>query len=229
MFRRCLSATLLATLILIMLSGCGAPRPHQPSAQITSVAIVTMAVNNYGFFGSQGMINRNLIAANTKQMLEKTEEILEKKWIVKPANSFINSSEYQRLSIEKAKDGLFTPVLDGTVMPIFTKDRKAIIKGNIPPEIAQKLCATLGVDAVVLVYSEWMTDSGKFIPTVKALTKNCFSMYTKDGHKLFFDRKDMRGDRVIGGAFAGVHINENTIDQWVDAYLSAAEIVFNKQ
>ena len=59
----------------------------------------------------------------------------------------------------------------------------------------------LGVDAVVLVYSEWGIDSGKFVPTMKALTKNCFAMYSKDGRKLFYARKDMRGAKVIGGAF----------------------------
>ena len=46
--------------------------------------------------------------------------------------------------------------------------------------------------------------------------------------KLFYARKDMRGAKVIGGAFAGIHINEDTIDQWVDAYSKSAEIILKK-
>ena len=103
--------------------------------------------------------------------------------VVKPAASFVADQGYRELSIGQAKSGLFTPKIDGNVLPSFSEKRNDIVKGVLQAETAKQLCQRLGVDAVVLVYSEWGIDSGKFVPTMKALTKNCFAMYSKDGRK----------------------------------------------
>lgn len=220
--------------VLLLTVSCKAPQMGaQKSAMkagtdFKSVAVVSFAINNYGQFGTAGAISPALIDPTLVTLVNKTEKILAEKLVVKPAATFVKSQAYRSLSIGDVKSGLYAPQFGGVVMPSFSSDRKDIVKGILPAETAKELCRTLGVDAVVLVYSEWMLDSGKFIPTIKALTKNCFAMYSKDGQKVFYDRKDMRGSRVIGGAFAGVHINEETIDQWVDAFSNSAEIVLRR-
>jgi hypothetical protein len=213
----------LATLVLI--SGCGGGRLTTQSPAIKSVAIVSFTVNNYGFFG-QGPIDQQLINDNINGMLSDTEQILSKRWSVKPVQSFIDNPAYQALTVANAKRGLSSPVLNNCTMPICSDNRNALVKGVLSADQAKQLCSTLEVDAVVMVYSEWTLDTGKFVPTVKALTKNCFSMYDKNGTRLPYMRKDLRGERVIGGPFAGVYINEDTIDQWVNAYRQSVTTVF---
>jgi len=221
---------LLSAILLIFLAGCNTTQRSAMSTgtDFSSVAVVSFAVNNYGAFGASGVISPALIDSTFPQLVKKTEEILSQSLTVKPVSSFIDDDAYRALSIGTVKSGLYAPSINGLVLPSFSENRKDLVKGVLEPETAKALCRTLGVDAVVLVYSEWMIDSGKFIPTIKALTKNCFSMYSKDGSKVFYDRKDMRGEKIIGGAFAGVHINEGTIDQWINAYGKSAEIVLKR-
>ena len=224
-----LNFALIATVLFVQ-TGCKTVQQSTMNAKssLSSVAVVSFAVNNYGAYGSSGAINPALLDSVMPQLLQKTEAILGEKLVVKPAASFVADKGYRDLSIGQVKSGLFAPKVNGSVLPSFSQNRKDIVKGVLQPETAKQLCQRLGVDAVVLVYSEWMIDSGKFVPTIKAMTKNCFAMYSKDGRKLFYDRKDMRGDKVIGGAFAGVHINEDTIDQWLNAYSKAADIILTK-
>lgn len=232
MKRLSLSIVLLVAFVLLA-AGCKGPQQSAANSakagtDFKSVAVVSFAVNNYGHFGSGGVINPVLIDSTLTQLVGTTEKILAEKLVVKPAKSFVNTKAYRDLSIGQVKSGLYAPKFAGVEMPSFSAERRDIVKGVLPAETAKELCRVIGVDAVVLVYSEWMIDSGKFVPTIKALTKNCFAMYTKDGRKLYYDRKDMRGSRVIGGAFAGVHINEDTIDQWIEAYGKSAELVLRR-
>ncbi len=192
------------------------------------VAIVSFAVNNYGAMYGQGAIDPVLIKENMNILLSETEEILERYWKVKPVKSFAHEASYFDLSIGKTRQGLFAPEIAGRSMPTFTDKRNDVVKGNLSPEIAKELCKALNVDAVVLYYSEWTLDSGKFVPTIKALTKNCVSMYDGKGKKLFYKRKDIRGSKTIGSAFSPVHINEDTIENWVEASLKGLEFIFSK-
>lgn len=220
---------IIGLVLVTVLVGCAghSPSTSQPidKASVSSVAVVSLGVNNYGKFGTRGIIDPNLIHSATAKLLSNTEAILAKKLTVKPASSFVKDKKFRSLSIGHVKSGLQAPVFDGVDLPSFSDVRRDVVKCILKPETARELCKTLGVDAVVLVYSEWMIDSGKFVPTIKALTKNCFAMYDKNGNRLFYDRKDLRGDQVIGGAFAGIYINEDTIDQWINAYSRAAEMV----
>ena len=230
MSKKLLLNVVFVAMVLFLLAGCKTAQQSAMNAKsdLSSVAVVSFAVNNYGAFGSNGVINPALINSTMPKLLQKTEAILAEKLTVKPATSFVSNQDYRALSIGQVKSGLFAPVINGSVLPSFSENRKDIVKGVLQPETAKQLCQHLGVDAIVLVYSEWMIDSGKFIPTMKALTKNCFAMYSKDGRKLFYDRKDMRGEKIIGGAFAGVRINKDTIDQWLNAYSKSAEIILKK-
>jgi hypothetical protein len=214
--------------LMFLLVGCAGSRARMSSMKTDSgktVAVVSFAVNNYGFIG-KGPINDRLIAEHIDGMLKDTESLLGKRWKVKPATAFIKNPGYLHLSVGHAKSGLVTPIVAGKVMPSFTDSRKEIIKGEMDPATAKKLCAALGVDSVVLVYSEWTISQGKFVPTIKALTKNCISMFNKDGKRLFFARKDVAGSNVIGSAFTKIYINEGTIDQWTNAYLEGVKSIF---
>jgi len=206
--------------------------PPAPKASKTSsvqkVAVVSFAVNNYGTIFGQGSIDPSLIQKSMGDMLTGTEDILKRRWQVKPASSFVGNSSYFDLSTGKLKHGLSSPVIGGRSIPTFTLNRKELVKGTIDPKIAKQLCNVLAVDAVVLYYSEWTLDSGKFVPTIKALTKNCVSMYDSKGKKLFFQRKDVRGTKTIGSAYSGTHINADTIDNWVEASLTGIETIFSK-
>lgn len=228
MFQRCLVVVLLTVLAL---SGCASSRSvssgdvsNGPKVNVEKVAVVSFAVNSYGFFGVK-QIPEELVRDNVDTMFKHTETELGKYWKVVPAASFVGNQEYKNLSIGQSKSGMISPIAGEGSLLSFTDNRKEIIKGIMDPQIAQKLCTLLSVDAVMLVYSEWIVNSGKFIPTQKALTKNCFSMYDKAGNKLFFDRKDMEGEGFIGGAFAGTHINDSTIEKWVVAYNKSTDLV----
>ncbi|MGB2986490.1 MAG: hypothetical protein WBE26_11475 [Phycisphaerae bacterium] len=197
-------------------------------ARVKKVAIVSLIVRNYGIYGTMGMIPSNLITDNMNNVLASTERTIRNYWSVKPINSFIYNPDYTTLAKGSARANYFTPRVNGQDMPIFSNDRKDLIKGTIGKGTAQELCSILSVDAIVLVYSEWSLQSGKFIPTVKALTKNCITMYDKSGKHLFFGRKDTLGSHPIGGPYAGIHINEDTIGHWLEAYETGAKTVVEK-
>ncbi len=195
--------------LMLAVTGCRGPQmgaqknAMKAGTDYKSVAVVSFSINNYGQFGTGGVINPALIDSTLSQLVKKTEKILSEKLVVKPASTFVKNKAYRDLSIGQVKSGLLAPKFNGVEMPSFSNERRDIVKGILPAQTAKDLCRVLGVDAVVLVYSEWMIDSGKFVPTIKALTKNCFAMYGKDGQQMFYDRKDMRGSRVIGSGFPG--------------------------
>ncbi|BCR03209.1 hypothetical protein DESUT3_02780 [Desulfuromonas versatilis] len=208
--------------MLVLASGCASSgKISQSKIPVERVAVVAFAVNSYGPFGVK-QIPDALIKDQVTSMLKHTEDELAKHWSVVPAKSFVDSSEYQKLSIGQLKSGLVGPIFENGALLSFSNSRRDVIKGVLDPQIAKGLCNQLGVDAVMLVYSEWTVNTGKFIPTQKALTKNCFAMYDRAGNRLFFDRKDVAGEGFIGGMFAGTHINEATIEKWVAAYNQAA-------
>ncbi len=198
------------------------------TARVKKVALVSLIVRNYGTYGTMGAIPPDLITDNMDNVLAATERTIGNYWSVKPINSFIHNPDYTTLAKGSARANYFTPRVNGQDMPIFPDGRKALIKGTIGKGTAQKLCRLLSVDAIVLVYSEWSLQSGKFVPTIKALTKNCITMYDKSGKHLFFGRKDTLGPHPIGGAYAGVHINEGTIGHWLEAYETGVKTVLNK-
>ena len=197
-------------------------------AGVKKVAIVSLIVRNYGIYGSTGMIPSDLITDNTNNVLASTERIIGNYWSVEPVSSFIDNPDYTTLAKGSARANYFTPRVNGQDMPILSDDRRGLIKGAIGKGTAQELCRVLSVDAIVLVYSEWSLQAGNFIPTVKALTKNCITMYDKSGKHLFFGRKDTLGPHPIGGPYAGVHINEDTIGHWLEAYEKGVKKVIKR-
>jgi hypothetical protein len=196
--------------------------------QVKNVALVSLIVRNYGIYGNSGMIPSDLINANMRNVLMITEKTLGNYWKVRPVSSFVKNPTYRSLAKGTAPTNYFAASVNGKHMPVLFNSGREYIKGTIDAGTARTLCKSLGTDAVVLVYSEWFIQTGKFVPTTKALTKNCVTMYDKNGKHLFFDRKDVLGSKSIGSAYSGVHINDKTIGYWLESYQSGLKTVFDK-
>ncbi len=195
----------------------------------TKAALVTFSVNDYGsVLGAKSASASQLVEQNMRKMVELSEESLAQYWTVVKVETFIANETYRGLSIGKIKDGLYGAEFDGLVLPSFTADRGQIIKCVLDKGTAERLCQVLGVDVVVVVYTEWTVASGKFVPTNKALAKNCVAVYNSSGKQLFFARKDVVGKMTLG-AMGNLVLDENTITEWVMAYREGLDVILAKK
>ena len=129
--------------------------------------------------------------------------------------NFATRDEFQALAGERREVGL--PSYDGKSMPLFSKDRKQLIKAEVDKDVAVKLAQVAGADFILIAYSEWAVATGKFVPTSKALAKNVVSVYDASGKPVFQDRSDAQGDKTLG-AMGRVVVDQNSIGEWVAAY-----------
>jgi len=182
-----------------------------------TIAVVSVSANNYG--GSlQGWNSANsseLMGTQLNKMVGGIEALLSKDWTVVSAGTFAGKDEFQVLAGERREVGL--PVYDGKAMPLFSKDRKQLIKAEVDKELAKKLAQISGADFILIAYSEWAVATGRFVPTSKALAKNVVSIYNAEGKQVFADRSDALGDRTLG-AMGSVFVDQNSIGEWVSAY-----------
>jgi hypothetical protein len=182
-----------------------------------TIAIVSVSANNYG--GSlQGWNSANasdLMGTQLNQMVGMVEALLAKDWTVVSASTFAAKDEFQMLAGERREVGL--PSFDGKSMPLFSKDRKQLIKAQVDKDVAVKLAKIAGADFILIAYSEWAVATGKFVPTSKALAKNVVSIYDASGKQVFADRSDAIGNKTLG-AMGSVVVDQNSIGEWVGAY-----------
>jgi hypothetical protein len=182
-----------------------------------SIAIVSVSANNYG--GSlQGWNSANasdLMGTQLNRMVGMVETLFAKDWTVISASTFAGKDEFQLLAGERREVGL--PNFDGKTMPLFSKDRKQLIKAEVDKDVAIKLAQITGADFILIAYSEWAVATGRFVPTSKALAKNVVSIYDAKGKKVYEDRSDAQGDKTLG-AMGSVVVDQNSIGEWVTAY-----------
>ena len=182
-----------------------------------TIAVVSISANNYG--GSlQGWNSANasdLMGTQLNQMVGLMETLFAKDWTVVSASTFAGKDEFQVLAGERREVGL--PVFDGKTMPLFSKDRKQLIKAEVDKDVAVKLAKIAGADFILIAYSEWAVATGRFVPTSKALAKNVVSIYDASGKKVYGDRADTQGNKTLG-AMGSVMVDQNSIGQWVEAY-----------
>ena len=182
-----------------------------------TIAVVSISANNYG--GSlQGWNSANasdLMGTQLNQMVGLIETLFSKDWTVVSASTFAGKDEFQVLAGERREVGL--PVFDGKTMPLFSKDRKQLIKAEVDKDVAIKLAKIAGADFILIAYSEWAVATGRFVPTSKALAKNVVSIYRADGKKVYGDRSDAQGNKTLG-AMGSVMVDQNSIGEWVAAY-----------
>lgn len=192
-----------------------------------SIAVVSLSANNWSN-SLQGWNKANsddLMGSRLNTMLEHTETLFAKDWTVIKASSFVTKPEFQALAGEAREVGL--PAVDGVTMPLFSKDRKQLVKARLDKDVAVQLASITGADYLLVVYSEWAVATGKFVPTSKSLAKNVVSIYDANGKQIYKGRKDAIGDKTLGG-MGRVAVDENTIDQWVLAFKKGIDILFNK-
>jgi hypothetical protein len=182
-----------------------------------TIAVVSISANNYG--GSlQGWNSANasdLMGTQLNQMVGLMETLFAKDWTVVSASTFAGKDEFQVLAGERREVGL--PAFDGKTMPLFSKDRKQLIKAEVDKDVAVKLAKIANADFILIAYSEWAVATGRFVPTSKALAKNVVSIYSADGKKVYGDRADTQGNKTLG-AMGSVMVDQNSIGEWVAAY-----------
>jgi hypothetical protein len=182
-----------------------------------TIAVVSVSANNFG--GSlQGWNSANaseLMGTQLNKMVGDIEVLLSKDWTVVHAQTFAGKDEFQAMAGERREVGL--PVFDGKAMPLFSKDRKQLIKASVDKDVAVKLAQIAGADFILIAYSEWAVATGRFVPTSKALAKNVVSVYDASGKQVFQDRSDALGDKTLG-ALGNVVVDQNSIGEWVTAY-----------
>jgi hypothetical protein len=211
---------LLGIIVSVLLAGCvTAAAVKKPSAPIRKMALVSLTVSNW-----MGMVSgtagdakaAELINSTFAGLLNSTEHKLAG---VKPLNKlsgFIDNPTYRSFNV-KSEVPLMFPKVGGTPVVNFSKTESDVITANLNPETAKKLCATLQVDAVVVIYSEWAAAQGHFVPMRRALAKNVVSVWDRNGNLIFNTRVDEMSEAVVGGPYVTV-VNVGTIRHWAEAY-----------
>lgn len=187
-----------------------------------SLAIVSISANNYND-SLQGWNDSNtdeLMRNQLNDMLNYSEALLAKDWKVINAKTFIGKAEFQKLAGEQREVGL--PNIDGKALPLFSKNRKELVKARITKDKAKQLIEVTGADFIMVIYSEWAVKTGSFVPTSKALSKNVVSVINSDGKQVYNKRSDKVGDIALG-ALGNVVVDKDTIGQWVVSYKLAID------
>ena len=222
------SAGLFLRLVLVaLLGGCvtAAPPVKKPAAPISKMALVSFSVRNWGDMvsGTAGNARATeLINSTLAGLLTTTENKLAGVKRLNRMSGFINNAGYRSM-IVKSDIALMLPKVNGTPVANFSRSEDDVVAAKLPPEVAKKLCATLQVDAVVVVYSEWAWAMGHFVPTKRALAKDVVTVWDRSGNQIFFKRVDETGEGVLGGPYGPIVVNEGTIKQWSGAYLKALD------
>jgi hypothetical protein len=190
------------------------------TASMKKVAIVSFTVSDVAGTVRGGSVGSTpvseLIKGTINGMLNDAEKKLGKKWTVIKVSSFIDDAGYQKQGVPRTLT-VFVPKVNGRDMPVFTEVSKEIKGGVIESQKAQQLCKALNVDGVVLLFSEWSTKTGSFVPTNKAITKNVFTVWDSSGKQVFKKRVDTVGKKTLGAG--GIKaVNKDTIGEWRNSF-----------
>jgi hypothetical protein len=222
-----LICSILFGLIIIPFSAQGADRLPDLTAKHagSKIALVSISANNYGdkLQGWNSEDTTELMSSRLNSMLGVTETTFAADWDVIPASAFASKPEFLALAGEQRDVGL--PMINDVLMPLFSTDRKELIKATIGQEVALALLDVTGAEFLLVVYSEWTLKSGNFIPTNKAMTKNVFSIYDNAGEQIFKVRLDKVGSKTLG-AMGRVYVDADTIDQWSDSYNESVAAIY---
>lgn len=223
---------ILGMIFVVLAAGCvKSADTKKPSAPINHVALVSFSVANWhgmvtGTSGSSGRA-AELIDSTLAHLVAETESKLSGVMRVTKVSSFVGSAGYRGLGVKNDLE-ILLPKVGGHPLEVFVKENNDLIAAKLPSDVAKKLCATLKVDAVVVVYSEWAWSQGHFVPTRRALTKDVVSVWDRNGNQVFNKRVDSNGEGVLGGPIGPIVVNEGTINQWGGAYLKGLDAIFKE-
>ena len=228
-----MNRNILLSITALALAGCGGGRAHNKSALEAyrtnkgSVAVVSFSVNDYAKvltnYNVSGSDVSKLIDSKLEEMVTLTEQKLSTHFNVKPTSEFAASDDFRKAASGQQFE-VYAPRYGDKPLPIFAAERGELIKAQMTPEQAKQVCNTLGVDMIMVIYSEWATQTGGIVPTTKPVTKNVVSIFDKSGEQLYGDRRNQMGSRNVG-AFSAAAVNEETIMGWVDAYAQALQFM----
>jgi hypothetical protein len=216
----------LGFILVVFMAGCvTAAATKKPSAPINKIALATFTVRNWEgvVSGTAGNARGNELISNMLSgLLTSTENKIAGVKRLNRMSGFINNPTYRSFNV-KSDVTLMQPKMGGTPVVNFSTSEGDVVAARLTPETAKKLCATLQVDAVVVVYSEWAVAMGHFVPTQRALAKDVVTVWDRDGNLIFNKRVDETGSGVLGGPYSPVVVNEGTIKQWSEAYNKALD------
>jgi len=213
-------------LLPLSLVACVTAAPVQKSsAPINRIALVSLSVNNWAGMvsGTAGDAKATaLINGMLDGLLTTTEYKLASIKRINRVDNFVGNANYRNMSVVSELK-LMSPKVNGAAVANFAQSEEEVITARLAPETAKRLCSQLQVDAVVVVYSEWASAQGSFVPTKRALVKNVVSVWDRSGNQVFFKRVDEMGEGVLGGPYSPIVVNEGTIKQWGSAYLKSLD------
>lgn len=192
-----------------------------------SLAIVSLSINdfNQSLQGWNSARTSTLMTGNAANMVRGVEQQFARHWKVIPAESFVGRAEYQRLAGPPRE--VAVPIFGNAYMPLFGNDRDDLIAARMDPGKIKALAAMTHADLIAVIYAEWGVQTGGFVPTSKALSKNVLSIFDASGQQLYHGRADIVGERTLG-AFSHVVVDENSINDWVGAFSNGiAELLAN--
>jgi len=212
--------TLIGMLVLVIAFVAGSTAQSGEGSSIKKVAIVSFTVSDVAGSVRSGSVGSTsvptLIKNTVNGMLNDAEKKLGKKWAVTKVSGFIDNAVYRKAGVPKTLS-VFVPKVNGRDMPVFTEVSKEIKGGQLDPQKAKQLCKALNVDAVILIFSEWSAKTGSFVPTTKAITKNVFTVWDKNGEQVIKKRVDTVGKKTLGAG--GIKaVNKETIGEWHESY-----------
>lgn len=220
-------AWILAFTVALFATSCGGASFSQIAAQNSgrSIAVVSLSINDFGnsLQGWNSTATSDLMFSRATSMLQMVEGELSRDFHVIPAPEFVREPAYQELA--GAYFEVAVPRVSGEVMPVFAEGRGQLVKASIPPDRVQALAQATRTDLIAVVYAEWGVATGSFVPTSKALSKNVVSIFDASGRRVFHGRKDVHGNKTLG-ALGRVVVDENSIDQWVDAFHQGITRIF---
>jgi len=222
--------TIVLASVVVVLAGCAGRGPIgdlQIHPEIQRVAVVSLAVSDYDDTVKSGAVGDAdvtlLMQEAANRMLDDTETQLSKHFQVIKASSYADGQGYRQQALKKPRK-LVVPQMRQRKLAVFSEGDSALKYGDIPPLKAQLLCEALGVDGVILVYSEWTVKIGGWVPLTKALTRNYLALWDVHGEKVFFRRVDKMGNRTLGAWGVNALVPE-TINQWTDSYSQSLELM----
>jgi hypothetical protein len=211
-----------------LLASCGGASLSQAAhgTQGATVAVVSLSINDYGnsLQGWNSTMVSDLMYSRAATMVQMTESELSRYWRVIPAPQFVANPAYQQLAGMRFE--VAVPQVDGHFMPVFAMDRRQLIRAQVSPDQAYALAQATGADLVAIVYAEWGVVTGGVIPTSKSLSKNVIGIFDSGGNQVYRRRADARGSKTLG-AFGRVVVDENSIDQWVEAFHKGLTRIFD--
>ena len=217
----------IAVLALLPLLGYAAPKLPDITKDNAGkkIAVVSVSANNFGnsLQGWNKVSTSDLMATQLNEMLHFLEQRFADKWAVIEAETYVGKPEFQDLAGEQREVGL--PKFGEFTMPLMSKNRNQLVKTQLDQDVAQSLAKATGADFLIVAYSEWGVQTGKWVPTTKPLAKNVLSVYSAEGKQVFFGRVDKVGTKTLG-ALGNVYVDEDTIGEWVSAFNEGIEAIY---